>query len=99
MVSPVLIWLGKLRKQILLDKDCARWSAGTAWTMFDCHDITIIQLYRSDLLKLEAIMSDNNPELLPTINKYMLKIGFIWFPHHPSFPPALASWRAGHAKI
>ena len=46
-----------------LDLACASWSAGTAATVFDYGEITIIQRFKSDLVKLEGIRSDDKPKV------------------------------------
>ena len=51
-----------------LDLDCASRSAGTAPTVFDYDEITIVQQIKSDLVKLEGIRSDNKLIFSPIIN-------------------------------
>ena len=62
--------------------------------MFDYGEITIIQRFKSDLIKLEGIRRDDKLKISPIIKKKCSKFDSTF-----STPPALARWMAGRAKI
>ena len=63
-------------------------------TVFDCGEITIIQQFKRDFLKLEATRSDEKLKFPPIMRGKCSKFDLTFFAN-----PALASWKAGRAKM